>query len=129
MTVVGFIDAGHDSDRGRVGGGRQLAVHPQTEPVPVLGQVDRLSEWVDRVGATDLVIALSGRSARRVRARIEELTQSEVRVHWISEGAARPGHEPAAAPPRHFRRQAAMIAPASRKIGKYSILQIGRAHV
>ena len=45
------------------GVGRQLAVHPQSDPVPVIGRVDRLSELVDRVGATDLVVALSGRPA------------------------------------------------------------------
>jgi exopolysaccharide biosynthesis polyprenyl glycosylphosphotransferase len=66
--------------------------------VPVLGQVDRLSEWVDRVGATDLVIALSGRSARRLRARIEQLTRSDVRVHWIAEGASRSGHDRPSSP-------------------------------
>ena len=98
LTVVGFIDAGHDSYRGRVGVGRQLAVHPQSDPVPVLGQVDRLSEWVDRVGATDLVVALSGRLARRVRSRIDQLTQSGVRVHWISEGASRTGRDRPSAP-------------------------------
>src|SRR4051812_24237789 len=50
LTVVGFIDAGHAGYSGRVFKRRQLALHPQSDPVPVLGQVDRLSEWVDRVG-------------------------------------------------------------------------------
>lgn len=90
LTVVGFIDAGHQGYSGRrVGVGRQLAVHPQSDPVPVLGQVDRLDEWVDRVGATDLVIALSGRSARRVRSKIDQLTHPDVRVHWVAEHATR----------------------------------------
>ena len=89
LTLVGFIDAGHNGYRGRVSGGRQLAVHPQSNPVPVIGQVDRLSEWVERVGATDLVIALSGRSARRLKSRIEQLTGSTIRVHWADETAPR----------------------------------------
>jgi exopolysaccharide biosynthesis polyprenyl glycosylphosphotransferase len=99
LTVVGFIDAGHDGYRGRVGVGRQLAVHPQSDPVPVIGQVDRLSELVDRVGATDLVVALSGRPARRVRSRIEELRRSDVRVHWIPQGASRSGRSRPSTPP------------------------------
>jgi undecaprenyl-phosphate glucose phosphotransferase len=99
LTVVGFIDAGHDGYRGRVGVGRQLAVHPQSNPVPVIGQVDRLSEWVDRVGATDLVVALSGRQARRVRSRIEQLSRSHVRVHWIPQDASRSGRFRPSTPP------------------------------
>jgi exopolysaccharide biosynthesis polyprenyl glycosylphosphotransferase len=86
LTLVGFVDAGHPGLPGRSRGGRQLAVHPQSEPVPVLGQVDRLAEWVDRVGATDLVVALSGSPANRVRPQIDDLRQSDVRVHWIAEG-------------------------------------------
>jgi undecaprenyl-phosphate glucose phosphotransferase len=100
LTVVGFIDAGHNAYQGRrVRSGRQLAVHPQSDPVPVLGQVDRLSEWVDRVGATDLVIALSGRSARRVRSKIEQLSPSDVRVHWVSEPSSRAGRTRPILPP------------------------------
>jgi undecaprenyl-phosphate glucose phosphotransferase len=99
MTVVGFIDAGHNGYRGRVSGGRQLAVHPQSDPVPVIGQVDRLSEWVERVGATDLVIALSGRSARRVRSRIEQLTGSSIRVHWADETSPRSDRSRPTLPP------------------------------
>ncbi len=90
LTVVGFIDSGHAGHSGRPRGGRQLAVHPESEPVPVLGRVDRLAEWVDRVGATDLVVALSGRPAIRVRPQIAHLNGTDVRVHWISEGARRP---------------------------------------
>ena len=99
LTVVGFVDAGHDGHRGRIGVGRQLAVHPQSDPVPVIGQVDRLSELVDRVGATDLVVALSGRPARRVRPRIEQLRRSDVRVHWIPEDGSKSGRPRPSAPP------------------------------
>ena len=99
LTVVGFIDAGHDGYRGRMGVGRQLAVHPQSDPVPVIGQIDRLSDLVDRVGATDLVVALSGRPARRVRSRIEQLRRSDVRVHWIPQDASRSGRFRPSIPP------------------------------
>ncbi|WP_435017379.1 sugar transferase [Tundrisphaera sp. TA3] len=96
-TVVGFIDAGHDGYAGRKGG-RQLAVHPQAEPVRVLGQVDRLADWVERVRATDLVVALSGRPASRVRPAIDRIGRRDLRVHWISEvPSARPGESRAPA--------------------------------
>src|SRR5262249_47844024 len=52
LPVVGFIDAGHPRYKGGIGRGRQLAVHPQTDPVPVLGSIDRLDELVDRSRAT-----------------------------------------------------------------------------
>ncbi len=99
LTVVGFIDSGHSGNGGRVRGGRQLAVHPQSEPVPVLGRVDRLAEWVDRVGATDLVIALSGRPAIRVRPQVAHLSGTDLRVHWISEHSKRPATPPPTPPP------------------------------
>ena len=84
MTLVGFIDSGHAGYAGRVKAGRQLALHPRTEPVPVLGRVDRLAEWVHRVGATDVVVALSGRPAIRVRPQVAHLDDTTVRVHWVS---------------------------------------------
>ena len=87
LTVVGFVDAGHAGHAGRFRGERQLAVHPGSEPVPVLGRVDRLGEWIDRVGATDLVVALSGRPAIRVRPQVAHLKGTDVRVHWMSETA------------------------------------------
>jgi len=99
LTVVGFIDSGHTGNGGRVRGGRQLAVHSHSEPVPVLGRVDRLAEWVDRVGATDLVIALSGRPAIRVRPQVAHLSGTDLRVHWISEHSRRPATPPPTPPP------------------------------
>ena len=98
-TVVGFIDAGHAGYAGRKGG-RQLAVHPQAEPVRVLGRVDRLADWVERVRATDLVVTLSGRPASRVRTQIDGLGRDDVRVHWVSDvptarGRAGKGRPPA----------------------------------
>lgn len=99
LTVVGFVDAGHEGHRGRIGTGRQLAVHPQSNPVPVIGQVEQLSELVDRVNATDLVVALSGRPARRIRSRIEQIRRSDVRVHWVTQGTSRVGRTRPSKPP------------------------------
>ena len=103
LPVVGFIDAGHEGYSGRMGRGRQLAVHPQSDPVPVLGRVDRLAEWVDRVGATDLVVALSGRPASRVRSQIDHLDPTEVRVHWVAGPGSRPRSGRPPAPPNPHR--------------------------
>jgi undecaprenyl-phosphate glucose phosphotransferase len=89
LPVVGFIDAGHSGVSGPLARGRQLAVHPQAEPVPVVGRIDRLEEWVDRFKATHLVVALSNRSAHRIRRQIEIVTKSNIRVHWISTDARR----------------------------------------
>ncbi len=100
MTVVGFIDSGHPGYAGRVKAGRQLALHPQAEPVPVLGRVDRLAEWVHRVGATDVVVALTGRPATRVRPQVAHLDATAVRVHWVSRRPSRSTMPPAPAPPR-----------------------------
>ena len=85
LTVVGFIDAGHPRYKGGLGRGRQLAVHSRTEPVPVLGHIDHLDELVDRCRATHLVVALSGRPAKRLRPRIAQLNHPDVAVHWVSD--------------------------------------------
>jgi exopolysaccharide biosynthesis polyprenyl glycosylphosphotransferase len=89
LPVVGFIDAGHPRYSGGIGRGRQLAVHPQTDPVPVLGGIDRLDELVDRSRATHVVVTVSGRPAKRIRPRIANLSNSDVAVHWVTEEAGR----------------------------------------
>ena len=89
LPVVGFIDAGHTGYSGPFARGRQLAVHPQTEPVPVVGRIDRLAEWVDRFKATHLVVALSNRSSHRIRRQIDIVSKSNIRVHWITTDARR----------------------------------------
>jgi exopolysaccharide biosynthesis polyprenyl glycosylphosphotransferase len=89
LPVVGFIDAGHSRLSGPLSRGRQLAVHPRAEPVPVVGRIDRLQEWVDRFKATHLVVALSNRSAHRIRRQIEIVSKSNIRVHWITADARR----------------------------------------
>jgi exopolysaccharide biosynthesis polyprenyl glycosylphosphotransferase len=85
LPVVGFIDAGHPRYSGGIGRGRQLAVHPQTDPVPVLGGIDRLDELVGRSRATHVVVALSGRPARRLRPRMALLNNPEIAVHWVGD--------------------------------------------
>lgn len=85
LPVVGFIDAGHPRYAGGIGRGRHLAVHPQTDPVPVLGGIERLDELVDRAKATHVVVAVSGPPATRLRPKMAHLNNSEIAVHWITD--------------------------------------------
>src|SRR3954447_24477444 len=85
LPVVGFVDAGHPRYSGGIGRGRQLAVHPQTNPVPVLGGIDRIDELVGRSRATHVIVALSGRPAKRLRPRMALLSNSEIAVHWVGD--------------------------------------------
>src|SRR5262249_14491281 len=85
LPVVGFVDAGHPRYSGGLGRGRQLAVHSQTRPVPSLGGIDRLDELVDRARATHVVVAVSGKPAKRLRPRMAILSNPAIAVHWISE--------------------------------------------
>jgi exopolysaccharide biosynthesis polyprenyl glycosylphosphotransferase len=91
MPIVGFVDAGHTGLSGPLGRGRgrQLAVHPQADPVPILGGLDRLDELVDRSGATHVVVAVPGRPARRLRPQLAYMSNSSVRVHWVTDEATR----------------------------------------
>jgi undecaprenyl-phosphate glucose phosphotransferase len=86
IPVVGFVD--------RSGRGRQLAVHPKSDPVPILGSIDRLAELIDRSGATHLIVALSGLPARRLHPQLTDLEDSSIRVHWITEEETRPEVHP-----------------------------------
>ncbi len=88
LPVVGFVDAGHPRYAGGIGRGRQLAVHPRTDPVPVLGGIDRLDELLDRSRATHVVVALTGRPARRLRPRMARLSNSDIAVHWVGDEAS-----------------------------------------
>jgi exopolysaccharide biosynthesis polyprenyl glycosylphosphotransferase len=85
LTLVGFVDAGHARYAGRLGQSRQFLVHPQANPVPVLGGVDRLDELVDRAKATHVVVAVSGQPAQRLRPRIAQINKPEVAVHWLTD--------------------------------------------
>jgi exopolysaccharide biosynthesis polyprenyl glycosylphosphotransferase len=84
LPIVGFVDAGHPSVSGPWRRGRQLPVHPRSEPVPVLGAVDQLAELVDRSGATHLVIALPGQSSREIEPQLADLGDANLRVHWVT---------------------------------------------
>jgi len=81
IPLVGYVDLS--------GRGRQLAVHPKSHPVPILGRIDRLAELVDRSGATHLMIALSGRPADRLAPQIAGLSHADLHVHWITEAPTR----------------------------------------
>jgi undecaprenyl-phosphate glucose phosphotransferase len=87
LPIVGFIDAGQPGPPRPLG--RQLPFHPQVEPVPVLGGVDRLAEWVDRSKATHLVVALPGRRARRLRPQLADLSSAALNVHWVTDEVTR----------------------------------------
>jgi undecaprenyl-phosphate glucose phosphotransferase len=83
LTIVGFVDAGHPPlSRPRLRG-RQLAVHPGTHPVPVLGGLDRLDEAVNRTRATDVVVAVPRKPRRHVLPGLAKFTRSHVKVHWV----------------------------------------------
>ena len=81
--IVGFIAAGHGRFSGPRPLNRQIALYSQTNPVPVLGSIDRLNELVDRVRATHLVVAVSGNSGLRNRPPVTQVINSDVIVQWI----------------------------------------------
>ncbi len=82
--IVGFVDAGHGRTSQLRPRSRHLALHPQADPVPVLGSIDRLDELVDRARATHVVVAVSTMPEARLRPRISQLINSDVSVHWVS---------------------------------------------
>ena len=85
LHVVGFIDAGHPRDSGGLKRNRQLAVHPQADPIPVLGNIDRLNELVGRARATHVLVAVSGRPAKRLRPGMALLSNADIAVHWVGD--------------------------------------------
>jgi exopolysaccharide biosynthesis polyprenyl glycosylphosphotransferase len=88
-TVVGYVDAGHGRATLRPRH-RHLALHPETDPVPVLGSIDHLDELVDRARATHVVVAVSGKPSRLVRPLEAQLINSDVAVHWVFLDSGRP---------------------------------------
>ncbi len=68
---------------------RHMPLHPQTDPVPVLGHIDRLDELVDRARATHVMVAVSTESGPDLRPRFSRLAKSDVSVHWVSVDAGR----------------------------------------
>jgi undecaprenyl-phosphate glucose phosphotransferase len=81
--IVGFVDAGHAGSSSVTSRSRHLALHPETDPVPVLGGVDRLRELVDRARATAVLVAVSGKPGIPGRPHLTQLINSDVPVHWI----------------------------------------------
>lgn len=98
-SVVGFVDVGHGnapwSHRSRWDADPAPSRGtPRERPptsVPILGGFDRLEQLIERTGATDLIVALSGQQAAQITPRItgmirsREITSTEppVQVHWL----------------------------------------------
>lgn len=82
--IVGFVDAGHGRASQLRPRSRHLALHPQADPVPVLGSIEQLDELVDRARATHVVVAVSQAPQERLRPHVSQLSNSDVSVHWVS---------------------------------------------
>ena len=87
--IVGFVDAGHSRSSSLRPRSRHFALHSQTDPVPVLGHIDRLDEFVDFARATHVVMAVSGKSGRLSRPQVSQLINSDVVVQWVLVDSAR----------------------------------------
>jgi exopolysaccharide biosynthesis polyprenyl glycosylphosphotransferase len=83
LPIVGFVDTGHGRSSSMRPRSRHLALHSQTDPVPVLGSIDHLGELVDRVRATHVVMAVPERPSPDARAPMTQLINSAVTVHWV----------------------------------------------
>ena len=85
LRVVGFVD--------RSGRGRQLAIHPGSDPIPVLGRIERLSDVIRSSRATHVLVALANGSSRTTGPEFEALSHPNLRVHWVDDGpeVASPG--------------------------------------
>jgi undecaprenyl-phosphate glucose phosphotransferase len=81
--IVGFVAAGHGRFSSLRPDNRHIALHPQTNPVPVLGSIDRLSELVNRTRATHVVVAVSGNPLGNERPPVTQVINSDVIVQWI----------------------------------------------
>jgi len=82
--IVGFVDAGHGRASQLRPRSRHLALHPQADPVPVLGSIEQLDELVDRARATHVVVAVSQSPQERLQPHVSQLINSDVSVHWVS---------------------------------------------
>lgn len=89
LTIVGFVDAGHDQTSSPKLRGRHLPVHPEADPVPVVGGLDRLRELVDRTRATDVLVAVPEKPKSQPLSRVAHLNKSNVKVHWVPVDAER----------------------------------------
>jgi undecaprenyl-phosphate glucose phosphotransferase len=81
--IVGFVAAGNGRFSSLRPDNRHIALHPQTNPVPVLGSIDRLSELVNRTRATHVVVAVSGNPLGNERPPVTQVINSDVIVQWI----------------------------------------------
>ncbi|WP_152050704.1 sugar transferase [Tautonia marina] len=77
LRIVGFVD--------RSGRGRQLALHPGSEPIPVLGRLERLSDVIRSSRATHIIVALSDHPSRNSDPELHALQNPKLRVHWMAD--------------------------------------------
>jgi undecaprenyl-phosphate glucose phosphotransferase len=84
MPIVGFVDTGHSRSSSMRLRSRHLAIHSETDPVPILGPIDRLDELVDRARATHIMVAVSGEGGSHLPPRVTGLIHSDVPVHCVS---------------------------------------------
>jgi exopolysaccharide biosynthesis polyprenyl glycosylphosphotransferase len=83
LPIVGFVDTGHSRSSSMRLRSRHLALHPQTDPVPVLGSIDRLDELVDRARATHVMVAVSGAADVQLQPHVQQLRNPDVAVQWV----------------------------------------------
>ncbi|MFI5458028.1 MAG: sugar transferase [Isosphaerales bacterium] len=83
LPIVGFVDTGHARSSSLRPRSRHLALHPQTDPIPVLGSIDRLNDLVDRARATHVVVAVSAKQDVHGQPHVPQLIKSDVPVHWV----------------------------------------------
>jgi len=69
LPIVGFVDARHTGSSNLKSRSRHLAIHPQTDPIPILGGIDRLDEVIARSRATDILVAVPANRPARKRNR------------------------------------------------------------
>jgi undecaprenyl-phosphate glucose phosphotransferase len=89
LPIIGYVDAGHAGASSSRPRNRHLALHAETDPVPVLGSIDQLERVLDRAGATHVLVAVSGDGEIPSRRHGHHLTNSDVSVQWVSVDAGR----------------------------------------
>jgi exopolysaccharide biosynthesis polyprenyl glycosylphosphotransferase len=105
LPIVGFVDAGHSRSSSLRMRSRQLPLHPEMDPVPVLGPIDRLDELVDRARATHVMVTVSAESGGEVPRHVSQLIPADVAVQCVSVDSGRLELEalaPRAGSPRWF---------------------------
>jgi len=84
LPIVGYVDTGHSRSSSLRLRSRHLPLHPQTDPVPVLGPIDRLDELVDRARATHVMVAVSGAAGGELPPHVTQLMNSDIAVQCVS---------------------------------------------